>query len=307
MLSLAQRVHDPAGLANAHITLGNALFSLGEWDAARTHLEQGLAFYNAPQHRSQGFLTETHQGVFGLSRLAQVLWALGYPDQALQRSHEALTLARALAHPASMATALYFAADVHGRRRERIYEQVEAVLALAREHGFAFRVAQATIMRGWALVVEQGQGEAGLTQICQGLAALRATGSETGEYLILLVAAYWLVGEIEEGLRVAEEALARSRRDAGLYRLKGELLLRRAAEHHAEAERCFRQALEIARRQGAKSLELRTAMSLSRLWQRQGKRAAARELLAPVYGWFTEGFDTADLQDAKVLLEELGG
>ena len=306
MLSLAQRVHDPAGLANAHITLGNALFSLREWDAARTHLEQGLAFYNAQQHRSQGFLTETHQGVFGLSRLAQVLWSLGYPDQALQRSHEALTLARELAHPASVATALYFAADVHGRRREgqRTYEQAEAALGLAHEHGFAFRVAQATILRGWALV-EQGQGEAGLTQICQGLAALRATGSETGAYLILLAAAYWRVGQIEEGLRVAEEALAVSRRDAGLYRLKGELLLRRSAEHHAEAESCFRQALEIARRQGAKSLELRAAMSLSRLWQHQGKRAEAYELLAPIYGWFTEGFDTADLQEAKVLLEEL--
>jgi predicted ATPase len=245
-------------------------------------------------------------GVFGLSRLAQVLWSLGYPDQALQRSYEALTLARELAHPASVATALYFAAEVHGRRREgqRTYELAEATLGLAREHGFAFRVAQATILQGWALV-EQGQGEAGLMQICQGLAALRATGSETGAYLILLAAAYWRVGQREEGLRVADEALTVSRRDAGLYRLKGVLLLRRSAEHHTEAESCFRQAFEIARDQGAKSLELRTAMSLSRLWQRQGKRAEARALLAPVYDWFTEGFDTPDLQEAKVLLDEL--
>ena len=110
----------------------------------------------------------------------------------------------------------------------------------------------------------------------------------------------------EEGLRVAEEALAVSRTRAELYRLKGKLLLRRSAEHHAEAERCFRQALDLAQRQGAKSLELRAAMSLSRLWQRQGKGAEAHELLAPVYGWFTEGFDTADLQEAKALLEELG-
>ena len=309
MLSLVQRVHDPAGFALAHLTMGNVLFFLQAWDAARTHLEQGSAFYNAPQHRSQGFLTETHQGVFGLSRLAQILWYLGYPDQALQRSHEALTLARELAHPASVATALYFAADVHGLRREvqRTYELAEAALGLAREHEFAFRVAQAMIQRGWALVVAQGQGETGLTQICQGLAALRATGSETGAYLILLVAAYWRVGQIEEGLRVAEEALAVSRRNAGLYRLKGELLLRRSAEHHAEAERCFRQALEIARRQGAKSLELRAATSLARLWQQQGKRAEAYALLAPLYGWFTEGFNTADLQDAKVLLDALGG
>jgi tetratricopeptide (TPR) repeat protein len=222
MLSLAQRVHDPAGLAHAHITLGNALLSLQEWNAARPHLEQGVAFYHAQQHRSQGFLTETHQGVFGLIRLAQVLWWLGYPDQALQRSHEALTLARELAHPASVATALIFAAEIHMLRREgqSTYEQAEAALGLAREQGFAFRVAQATILRGWALV-EQGRGEAGLTQIGQGLAALRATGSETGAYLIMLAAAYGKVGQIEEGLRVAEEALAISRRNAELHRLKG--------------------------------------------------------------------------------------
>ena len=113
------------------------------------------------------------------------------------------------------------------------------------------------------------------------------------------------MGQIEEGLRVAEEALAISRRNAGLYRVKGGLLLRRSAEHHAEAESCFRQALEIARRQGAKSLELQAAMSLSRLWQRQGKYTEARELLAPIYGWFTEGFDTMDLQEARALLEAL--
>src|SRR5262249_25074961 len=200
MLSLAQRVHDPAGLAHAHIMLGNALFSLRAWDAARPHLEQGVPFYNAQRHSSQGFLTETHQGVIGLRCLAQVLWEAGYPDQALQRSHEALTLARELAHPASVATALYSAAEVHARRREaqRTYKQAEAALGLAREHGFAFRVAQATILRGWGLV-EQGQGEAGLTQICQGLAALRATGSEPGALRIGLATAYGRGGRIEAG------------------------------------------------------------------------------------------------------------
>jgi predicted ATPase len=226
----------------------------------------------------------------------------------LQRSHEALTLARELAHPASVATALIFAAMVHGRRREwrRTYEQAEAALGLAREHGFAFWVAQATLLRGWALV-EQGQGEAGLTQIGQGLAALRATGSEAGPYLILLAAAYGRVGQIEEGLRVAEEALATSRRNAALYHLKGKLLLQQSASQQAEAETCFQQALAVARRQEAKSLELRAAMSLSRLWQQQGKRDEARELLAPIYGWFTEGFDTPDLQDTKALLGTLAG
>jgi predicted ATPase len=310
MLSLAQRVHDPVGLANAHISLGNALYFLRAWDAARTHLEQGIAFYSAQQPRSQGFLTETHEGVFGLIRLAQVLWELGYADQAVRRSHQVLTLARELAHPASVATALYFAADIHMRRREgqSTYEQAEAALVLAREHGFAFRVAQATILRGWALI-ERGQGATGLAQICQGQSALRATGAERVGHLDLLAEAYGRVGQIEEGLQVVAEALAKGDRSGAgegeLYRLKGELLLTRSSEHHVEAESCFRQALEVARRQEAKSLELRAAMSLSRLWQQQGKRHEARALLAPIYGWFTEGFDTADLQEAKALLEEL--
>jgi predicted ATPase len=310
MLSLTQRVQDPAGLANAYITLGNALYFLREFDAARSHLEQGVAFYKPQQHRSQGFLTEAHEGVFGLIRLAGVLWALGYPDQALQRSDEALTLAHELSQPYSLATALVFAAEVHMHRREgqSTYEQAEAALGLAREHGFAFRVAQATILRGWTLV-EQGQGEAGIAQMCQGQAAHRATGSGREGYSYLLAEAYGKMGQTEEGLRVVAEALARSDNSGGgeaeLYRLKGELLLTRSSEHHVEAESCFRQALDIARRQEVKSLELRAAMSLSCLWQQQGRRAEAYQLLAPVYSWFTEGFDTADLQEAKALLDKL--
>jgi predicted ATPase len=219
-------------------------------------------------------------------------------------------LARELSHPFSLTTALYFVAQVHMRRREEqsTYEQAEAALALAREHGFAFRVAQATMLRGWTLV-EQGQGEAGIEQIRQGQAALRATGSERGGYFDLLAEAYGKAGQTEEGLRAVAEALAQGDNNGGgeveLYRLRGELLLTCSAEHHMQAESCFRQAIEVARRQGAKSWELRAAMSLSRLWQRQDKRAEAHELLAPIYGWFTEGFDTLDLQEAKALLEEL--
>jgi predicted ATPase len=237
---------------------------------------------------------------------------LGYPDQALQRSQEALTLARELAHPFSVATALIFAAEIHRYRREAhmTYERAEAALVLSCEQGFAFRLAQATILRGWALV-EQGQGEAGIAQIRQGLAAYRATGVATAGYLAVLAEASGKVGQIEEGLRVVAEALALENRSGegqgstGLYRLKGELLLTLSSEHHTEAETSFQQALDVARRQQAKSLELRAAMSFARLWQRQGKRHEARELLAPIYGWFIEGFDTADLQEARALLEEL--
>jgi predicted ATPase len=251
--------------------------------------------------------------MFGLSRLASTLWYLGYPDQALQRGQAALTLARELAYPFSLASALIYAAILHCYRREAhlTYEYAEAALVLAREQGFAERVAEATMLRGWALV-EEGQGEAGIAQIRQGLAAHHATGAEmSGFYRALLGEACRSVGQIEEGLQVRAQRLAimHSSRPgslmAELYRLKGELLLTRSAEHQATAETCFRHALTVACRQPAKSLELRATRSLARLWQQQGKHAEAYELLAPIYGWFTEGFDTADLRDAQALLAAL--
>jgi predicted ATPase len=313
MLSLAQRVHDLADLGHAHIMLGNVLCFVGPWDTARTHLEQGIALYTPQQLGSSSRPHDTHPVVFGLSRLAQVLWYLGYPDQALQRSQEALTLARELSYPRSLAAALNFAAVLSWccREGQRTYEQAEAAFALTRAQGFAFRSAEATVLRGWALV-QQGQGEAGIAQIRQGIDANRATGAEINEScLAILAEVSRQLGQTEEGLRVVAEALALNERSGGSRwvvewsRLKGELLLTRSSQHHAEAETCFRQALALARQQQAKSLELRAAMSLARLWQRQGKRAEARALLAPVYGWFTEGFDTADLQEARALLEAL--
>jgi predicted ATPase len=272
-------------------------------------LEQGLALDTPTPPHFPGF----RRRVFGLSRLASTLWYLGYPDQALQQSQAALTLARTRAHPVSLAAGLLYAAQLHWLRREGYptYEHAEAALALAGEHGLTQRVAEATMLRGWALI-EQGQRETGIAQLRQGLAAYRATGAPDGSYQPLLAEALRHVGQSEEGLRVLAEVPVSgdsSREGQGTaegYRLKGELLLTRSAAHRAEAETCFRQALDVARRQQATSWELRTALSLSRLWQRQDKRAAAYDLLAPVYGWFTEGFDTADLQEAKALLEALG-
>ena len=189
----------------------------------------------------------------------------------------------------------------------------DALLTLAAAQGFPQHVAYGTYWRGWVLAM-QGEGEAGLAQLRQGLAAVVATGNELSRprCLLLLAEATGHVGQVAEGLRLLAEALAAIEASgqgdlmARAYRLQGELLLRQAVPDMAQAEACFQQALAIARRQQAKSWELRAAMSLSRLWQQQGKRAEARELLAPIYGWFTEGFDTADLQDAKALLEELG-
>jgi predicted ATPase len=187
-------------------------------------------------------------------------------------------------------------------------------MTLATDQEFLQQMAQATPLRGWALAAS-GHGEEGIRQIQQGLAAYEATGAARDRpyYLALLAEASAQSGQTAKGLEALAEALARLGKsevqwwEAELHRLRGELLLQHAVAQPEEAEACFQQALAVARRQQAKSLELRAAMSLSRLWQRQGESHAARELLAPIYGWFTEGFDTADLQEARVLLDELEG
>jgi TOMM system kinase/cyclase fusion protein len=316
LLRLAQQVHDAALLLEAHHALWATLVWSGEFAAARAHLEQGSALYDPQQHHAHARLYGHDPGVCGLSCAALSLWSLGYPDQALQSLHEALTLAQALAHPPSLAPALDFATMLHQSRREQqaTYERAEALMALATAQGFAQHVALATIMRGWVLAA-QGQGAEGTAQMRQGLAAYQATGTERRRpyYLALLAEAYGSLGQTAEGLSLLAEALATVDRTgergwaAELHRLQGELLLAQAGERQrvSEAEACLHQALDVARRQQAKSWELRAATSLSRLWQQQGKRAAAHALLAPIYGWFTEGFDTADLQEAKALLEAL--
>jgi len=249
-----------------------------------------------------------------LAVVANTLWCLGYPTQAVWRGQEVLTLAQELAHPYSLTVTRYWAARLHHHRRDvpAVQAQANALLTLATAHEFPNFVAHGTCWHGWALAM-QDEGEAGMAQIHQGIAALLAIGETVSQpiYLVLLVEALGRAGQVEEGLRLLAEALAafeasgRGDMLAEAYRLQGALLLRQSAPDPTQAETCFQQALAIARRQQAKSWELRTAMSLSRLWQHQGKRAEAHELLAPIYGWFTEGFDTADLQDAKALLEEL--
>jgi predicted ATPase len=190
----------------------------------------------------------------------------------------------------------------------------EALLTLATVQGFPLYVGQGTCWRGWALAL-QGQGATGLEQMRQGLAAIVATGYVLSQqiYLVLLAEAAGHIGQVEEGLRCVAEAImvleTNERGDmlAEAYRLQGELWLRHAIPDTIQAEACFQKALTIARRQQARAWELRTAMSLARLWQQQGQGAAAYQVLAEVYGWFTEGFETADLQEAKALLAMLAG
>jgi predicted ATPase/DNA-binding winged helix-turn-helix (wHTH) protein/class 3 adenylate cyclase len=298
-----------------HVMLGQTLLVLGEFARAREHAELGMAVYETHLHRPQVALAQQDPGVTCLVNTAQALWHLGYPDQALQQSHAALALARELEHPYSLVWALTWAAILHGHRQEphATLEQLEAAVALATEHGFMQWVTQGTILRGRALA-RQGHAAEGIAQIQQGLAAHRATGSELLRpyFLALLTEAYRSAGQAEAGLTVLAEALhlvdatGEHWYEAELYRLNGELLLETSTERQAEAALRLQQALDIARHQQAKSLELRAAMSLARLWRQQGKSDAAQQLLAGSYGWFTEGFDTADLQEAKGLLWESG-
>jgi predicted ATPase len=245
---------------------------------------------------------------------ARVLWLLGYPDQALARLQEALALAHALSHPVSLAYVRVFAAVVSQLCRDvpAVHEHAEAAVALATEQGFPSWAAWGTSLRGWAAAM-QGQAKEGMAQVRQGIAAWRATGAAllVPYFCTMLADVSDHLGHPEDGLQALVEAYALVEQqeerwwEAEIHRLRGVLLLRQTMPPQAEAEACFQRALDVARRQEAKALELRAAMSLSRLWQQQGKRADAHALLAPIYDWFTEGFDTADLQDAKALLVAL--
>ena len=315
LFDLAQRLQDADLLLEAHHAVWGSLVFGGELAAAQPHLEQGLRLYEPQRHRTHAALYSGHDpGMCCRVHTALALWLRGYPDQAVASSQAALALTQQLAHPLSLVLALIWAATVHHLRREAslTQAQAEAAMTIATDQGFPQQLAQAMSLRGWVLVA-CGQGEEGITQIHQGLAAYRATGvaRDRPYYLALLAEASIQTGRTAAGLEALGEALATLATSGGywweaeLHRLKGELLLahKDAKSKWVEAAECFCQARAVARRQQAKSLELRVAMSLSRLWQRQGKRTEAHQVLADVYQWFTEGFETADLQAARALLE----
>ncbi len=244
------------------------------------------------------------------------LWQLGYPDQAAARSREAIAIAGESGQPSSLALALHFGAILSKNRGEPsvVRENAEAIAEIATEHGLSFWRAAAPIMRGWALA-KQGAGVLAIAELRHGLDALRATGARTYEtyYTALLAEALGWDGQFEEGLRVLDGAMAWMREIGEhfnapeLHRLQGELLLLREPAERTwhEAEACFLRALASARQQQTKSFELRAAMSLTRLDQRQNRAGDALAMLAECYEWFTEGFDTSDLQEARSLLDQL--
>jgi class 3 adenylate cyclase/predicted ATPase len=313
LLALAERQQDPALLVGSCHALGQDLFQTGDLTAARRIVERGIALFDPERHRLQawpGGQPGEQCYLYG----AFALWMLGYPDQALRRGEEALVLANNLANPANLINTLAFVALVHVFRREAAAarEQAQATMAMSAEQRNPYFLAWGTILHGWAHAAE-GHGEDGAAEIDRGMIAYRATGSQTWLpcFLGLQAEACLRAEQLNDGLASVAEGLALGEMtdehcwQAELNRTKGELLLAASSASHAAAEACFTRALELARQQEAKSWELRAAVSLCRLWRDQGKSGEARDLLAPIHDWFTEGFATPDLADAKMLLDEL--
>jgi class 3 adenylate cyclase/predicted ATPase len=308
VLSLAERSKDPAELLLAHTFMGINLFWKGDLTIAHAHFERAAVLIDPSRQRG----LDTEAASLGYAALP--LWMMGYPDQALQRTRRALSLARERDHLSSTALALHYASICHLYRREpqTAREFAEAGLALANEHGFELWAALHNIGLGQALA-QSGREPEGIEHMEKGNSAYagtrarRAGVGQPGE----LAYAYGRIGQSTKALELIEEELARASAigarsvEPELHRIKGELLLLRDPSSLSEAERCFRAAIEKARRIGAKSWELRAITGLARLLAQQGKRDEARTTLAEIYGWFTEGFDTADLKDSKALLDEL--
>ena len=310
--TLAQGVNDSALLLQAHLGLGREKFFLGNFPPALEHLTQGAALYDQDTHHAHAFVYRSDPGVECLMRAGDTLWYLGYPDQSLKKCLDALRLAREVNHSSSIAVALNYATLPYFHRRDvqSTQEKAAELVALAKEHGFALALPLGRMFQGWVLT-ELGRVEEGIEELRQGLETLRATGTEVLRpfFLLPLAEAYGKAERPADGHALLNELLTVLRKSeryfwaAEVYRVTGELS--RQAQRPAEAEASLRKALDLARRQQAKSLELRAATSLTRLWQEQDKKTEAHDLLAPIYNWFTEGFGTADLKDAKALLEEL--
>jgi predicted ATPase len=326
-LQLAEQTLDPGLLCEAHFAVGMNFLTRGEFIRGREALEQSVALYQPQHHALTPLYGNLNPQMFSLLQMSWALWHLGYPAQALTRVHEALRFAQELSHAYNIVLALGWTAELHLDCGEGqvAQEWAEATVAQASEHGFSQFTAWGTAIRGAALVMQEQRAE-GIAEIRQGWEALPGETMKT-EYLTWAAVGYGGAGQVDEGLATIAEVLRLVEKnderyyEAEVWRIKGTLTLqsktslgqvedksqtsRSPSEVEEEAEECFLKAIAIAQHQQAKSLELRAVMSLARLWQHQGKAADARDLLAPVYNWFTEGFDTKDLQEAKTLLAEL--
>jgi class 3 adenylate cyclase/tetratricopeptide (TPR) repeat protein len=312
MLRLAERQQDPVLLLWGHYVVGFTLASQAALKPARRHLEQSIAFYGPRKGRTYGYVQDP--GPTGLAMLSHVVHSLGYPDQALEKMQQAVAMARNLSHPFTLAWVLSSAGHLNWRRGEKLAAQElwEETYTLCIQQGFTPRLQATSLLLGFALV-EQGRGEDGIAKAHNALYGMTDTLTldDRVRGLGLLALAEGKVGQAERGLAKIDEALAlakktkRSEYESDLYLAKGQLLLMKNAGGRRKARQCFRMAIHVARDQKAKSDELAAVIQLARLLVSNGHREQARAMLAEIYGWFTEGFDTADLKDAKALLDEL--
>ena len=312
LLRLSRQRNDTAGLILGHLSSGVNLMFAGMFAASRSHLEKALALYDPISHRSLVQQAGVHPHVFSQAYLGNALFCLGFPDQALARSAANIPEARKLAHPPSLAGGLAIGARLLSLVGDdtALEEWVSELFAMATEHGFPHWRTQAEIYRGW-VKVKNGDMPGGMSLLRSGSTAYHTSGVElfVPHYTELLASACEIAGQMEEALTLADRALQIVERtgerwlEAELCRHKGQMLVRQG--HPEAAQQHYHKALHIAEEQDAKLWELRAAVSLARLRRDQGRRAEARDLLAPVYGWFTEGFDTPDLKEAKALLDEL--
>jgi len=315
LMALAGAQQETGLVLQAHHASWTTNLVRGNISAAREHAAHGHEVYDVDAHQSHRIIYGGHDpGVCCRVFSALSLWLLGYPDQALKSTEDAVKLARGLAHPMSLAQSLTYGNWVFILRRdpEPAGKNAEEAIRVATEHGIAMFIGRSQIARGWA-VAQRGEPENAIAQIREGLAACGQTGSRMGEtyYTALLAETLLAAGQIDDAIvaiRQAKDIVETTDErwiEAEIYRIEGDITLSDSPKRADEAESSYAKALEIARSKQARSLELRAATSLARLWSNQGERNKAVDVLAPVYNWFTEGFDTADLKNAKALLDEL--
>jgi len=309
---LAQEQHNTAFLQQAHHALGGTLCSLGEFEMSKQHFEQGIALYNPNQHHHQVSLFGVDLGVFCQAWSTHPMWHLGFVDQALQRSYASMDLAKTSGHPFSQALAMAYATMLFqfSRDSKLVQEWAGATIDFCAEHSIGYYDNWSAILHGWALV-EQGSLTVGIDKMQKGLTGFRDSNSEARlpYYLTLLADAYGNAGEVQQGLKYLDEALdfAEKNNDdwysAETHRLMGELMLQTGEV--AKAEACFQKSLNLSRSRKARTLELRATVSLARLWVEQNRQEKARSMLKDIFHWFSEGFDSVDLNFARKLIDEL--